>query len=74
VRDGITLARLGLPAVSLVTTAFWEQGHFVAKAAGMSSAPRLELPHPVAGTTAESMAVVATALVPRIVETLGARS
>lgn len=72
-RDGIALARLGLPAVALVTEAFWEQGNFVARAAGMRSIPRLELPHPVAGSGRESMARVAAALVPRIVEALGAR-
>lgn len=73
-RDGIALARLGLPAVALVTTAFWEQGHFVARAAGMKGVPRLELPHPVAGTTPESMASVATGLVPRLLAVLGGAS
>jgi hypothetical protein len=70
VRDGIALARMGLPAVALVTSAFWEQGHFVARAAGMLSVPRLELPHPVAGTGAEHMAAVAADLAPRLVAAL----
>ena len=69
-RDGIALARLGLPSVALVTTAFWEQGHFVARAAGMASVPRLELPHPVAGSGPEAMRRVAADLVPQIVAAL----
>ena len=69
-RDGIALARLGLPAVALVTTAFWEQGHFVARAAGMVTVPRLELPHPVAGTSPAVMRQIAADLTPRIVAAL----
>ncbi len=69
-RDGIALARLGLPAVALVTTNFWEQGHFVARAAGMVGVPRLELPHPVAGTGPDVMRQIAADLAPRIVAAL----
>jgi hypothetical protein len=70
VRDGIALARLGLPSVALVTSAFWEQGRFVARAAGMVGVPRLELPHPVAGTGPDAMRRVAADLAPRIVDAL----
>lgn len=70
-RDGIAVARRGLPAVALVTEAFWEQGDFVARAAGMSTLPRLCLPHPVAGTGREAMASLAEELAPRIVAALG---
>jgi len=49
VRDGIAIARTGLPAVALVTSEFWPQGNFVASAEGMPAVPRVELPHPVAG-------------------------
>lgn len=66
-RDGILAARLGLPAVALVTTAFWDQGIFVARAAGMPDLPRLELPHPVAGTGSAAMAAVAATLAPQLV-------
>lgn len=69
-RDGIALARLGLPAVALVTTVFWEQGNFVARAAGMATVPRLELPHPVAGTSPDAMRRVAAEVTPRIVAAL----
>jgi hypothetical protein len=49
VRDGINLAREGLPAVALVTEPFWEQGCAVAEGAGMPDVPRLMLPYPIAG-------------------------
>ena len=58
-RDGIELARRGLPAVALITEAFWPQAEFVARAAGMPDAPRVRLPHPVAGAGRERMAVIA---------------
>lgn len=36
--------------MALVTTDFWPQGDFVARAEGMPEIPRVRLPHPVAGT------------------------
>ncbi len=69
-RDGIAVARQGLPAVALVTTLFEPQGRFVAKASGMSTIPQALLPHPVAGSGAEAMAALAEALAPRLWETL----
>lgn len=58
-RDGIELARRGIPAVALVTETFWVQGDFVADASGMPELPRLGLPHPVAGSGEEAMRQVA---------------
>lgn len=49
-RDGISIARHGTPTVALVTEMFWPQGDFVAAAAGMPAIPRIQLPHPVAGS------------------------
>lgn len=69
-RDGILFARNDRPAVALVTTAFWPQGDFVARSAGMPDIPRLELPHPVAGSGAERMAEIAADLAPHIVAAL----
>jgi hypothetical protein len=63
VRDGIAVATKGLPAVALVTEAFWPQGDFVAESFGMPDIPRLKLPHPVAGTGQQKMREVADALV-----------
>jgi hypothetical protein len=74
VRDGIALARRGVPVVALVTEDFWPQGNFVARAFGMPEVPRVELPHPVAGTGDEAMKRVATAIAPRILSSLRGES
>ena len=66
-RDGINLARLGIPAVALVTEEFWPQGDFVAKSLGMPDIPRVQLPHPLAGTGAENLRVVAEQIVPTLI-------
>ena len=58
-RDGVNLARLGIPAVALVTEDFWPQGNFVAQSLGMPDIPRLQLPHPLAGTGEENLRRVA---------------
>jgi hypothetical protein len=70
VRDGILFAQNNRPAVALVTTAFWSQGDFVARSAGMPDIPRLELPHPVSGTGAQRMAEIADEIAPAIVRAL----
>ncbi len=69
-RDGILFARNNRPAVALLTTAFWPQGDFVARSAGMPDIPRVELPHPVAGTGADRMAEIAAAIAPSILDAL----
>jgi hypothetical protein len=52
--------------VALVTTEFWAQGDFVARSVGLPDVPRVKLPHPVAGSGIENMAMVATDMVPAI--------
>lgn len=69
-RDGIESALVGLPAVALVTEQFWPQGDFVATAFGMPDIPRVQLPHPIAGTSADAMKIVAEKVVPEIVAAL----
>jgi len=71
VRDGIALAKLGIPALAFVTEDFWPQGDFVAAAAGMPAVPRLRLPHPVAGTGRAAMAALATRIVDEVIARLG---
>ncbi len=73
-RDGILFARNNRPAVALVTTAFWAQGDFVARSAGMPDVPRLELPHPVSGTGGDRMAEIAAEIAPHIVAALWSAS
>ena len=69
-RDGIAIAQLGIPSIALVTDEFWPQGDFVAESLGMPDAPRLRLPHPVAGTGEANLQAVADAIAPQLVEAL----
>lgn len=70
--DGIAMARRGLPALALITEAFWPQGDFVAKSLGMPDIPRLKLPHPIAGTGQARMLQVAEMLTDSMLEALSA--
>jgi len=74
VRDGIKLARLGIPAIALVTDDFWPQGDFVARAGGMPDIPRIRLPHPVAGTGQLRMTEVADSIAAPILAALSPTS
>ena len=69
-RDGVNLARRGIPAVVLVTDDFWAQGDFVARSVGMPDVPRVRLPHPVAGTGAANMQRVANEVVAAVIGAL----
>ena len=71
-RDGINLAKLGIPAVALVTEEFWPQGDFVAQSLGMSAVPRVKLPHPVAGTGTANMREIADSIAPQVIGALEA--
>ena len=73
-RDGINLAKLGIPAVALVTEEFWSQGNFVAESLGMSDVPRVQLPHPGAGTGSQNMTAVADSVAEQILTALEATS
>ena len=72
-RDGINLARLGIPAVALVTEDFWPQGDFIARSLGMPDIPRVRLPHPVAGTGKANLRKVAEEIAPRVLAALAPR-
>lgn len=69
-RDGIAIAKLGIPAVALVTDKFWPQGDFVAASVGMPEIPRIRLPHPVAGTGRANLARVAREIAPKVLAAL----
>lgn len=71
-RDGVNLAKLGVPSVALVTDDFWPQGDFVAFSLGMPTVPRVQLPHPVAGTGEVRMAEIADTVVDEIVDRFAA--
>ena len=67
-RDGVKIARKGMPVVSLVTEEFWAQGNFVARSLGMPDVPRVQLPHPIAGTGEANIQVIAENLVEEILD------
>ena len=69
-RDGINIANLGIPAVALVTEEFWARGDFVAQSLGMPAVPRVQLPHPVAGTETPTMRKIAESVAPTIIQAL----
>lgn len=69
-RDGVKMARRGVPVVSLVTEEFWDQGNFVARSLGMPDLPRVQLPHPIAGTGDENIGKVAEEVVDTILDRL----
>ena len=66
-RDGIATARNGIPSIALVTEAFWPQGDFVAQSLGMPGLPRVQLPHPVAGSGQVNMQAIAEQMTPKII-------
>jgi len=74
VRDGVNIAKLGIPAVALVTEEFWPQGDFVAESLGMPDVPRVRLPHPVAGTGVKNMKKVAVEVAPAVIKALEANN
>jgi hypothetical protein len=71
VRDAISFARLGIPAIAIVSEAFWSQGDFVARSLGMPDVPRVQIPHPVSGSGRENMQRVANSITNELISTLG---
>ena len=71
-RDGVKIARSGMPVVSLVTEEFWPQGNFVAQSLGMPDVPRVKLPHPIAGTGDANIGRIAEDLIDEILDTFTA--
>ena len=55
--------------VSLVTEEFWAQGNFVAQSLGMPDLPRVQLPHPIAGTGDVNIGLVAESVIEQILDT-----
>ena len=64
----------GVAVVALVTEPFWQQGDLIALSGGMPDVPRIRLPQPVAGSSAEEMAALANQIVPRLLEVLRGES
>lgn len=70
-RDAISFARLNIPAVAIVSEAFWAQGDFVARSLGMPDIPRVQIPHPVSGSGRENMQRVANNITAELLCALG---
>ena len=64
------MARRDIPAIALVTNEFWAQGDFIATSFGMPGIPRVQLPHPVAGTGTDIHRLVAEKIAAELVATL----
>ena len=64
------MARRDIPAVALVTEEFRAQGDFIATSFGMPDIPRVQLPHPVAGTGIDNHRLVAEKIAAELVATL----
>ena len=69
-RDGVFSARLGIPAVAILTEEFVVQGEFVARAVGMPAIPRVIIEHPVSGTGHENLQRVARKVAPALLAAL----
>ncbi len=69
-RDGVFAARLGIPAVAILTEEFVIQGEFVARAVGMPAIPRVIIEHPVSGTGRENLQRVASLAAPGLLSAL----
>ena len=69
-RDGVFAARLGIPAVAIITGEFVIQAEFVAKAVGMPAIPRIVLEHPVSGSGSANINRVAAEATPRCLRAL----
>ncbi|MBM3596233.1 MAG: hypothetical protein FJX31_10800 [Alphaproteobacteria bacterium] len=72
-RDAVNLACAGVPVAVLIIEKFIEAGGFVARSVGMPDVPRVQLPHPVAGTGAACIAEIAHGAPPAIVASWQAR-
>lgn len=64
------MARRDIPAVALVTEEFRAQGDFIATSFGMPDIPRVQLPHPVAGTGIDNHHLVAEKIAAELVAAL----
>ncbi len=64
------MARRDIPAVALVTEEFRAQGDFIATSFGMPDIPRVQLPHPVAGTGTDNHCLVAEKIAAELVAAL----
>jgi hypothetical protein len=70
VRDGVFAARVGIPAVAIITEEFVVQAEFVSRAVGMPAIPRVVIEHPVSGSGSATINRVAAEAAPRCLAAL----
>ncbi|SOD74962.1 tetrahydrofolate dehydrogenase/cyclohydrolase-like protein [Jatrophihabitans sp. GAS493] len=70
VRDAVLCSRRGVASVALMTEKFYESGQFVARSVGLPDVPRVQLPHPTAGTGHDRIAEIADSVADSIVARL----
>ena len=72
VHDTIEFEKLGIPATTVITTAFTNAAVFQFRAKGMEGHPYIELPHPVSNLKREEMQEVTLKHVDALVKQLTA--
>ncbi len=70
VHDTIEFEKRGIPATTIITTAFTNAAVFQFRAKGMEGHPYIELPHPVSNLTEEEMRKVTSRFVDEMVRHL----
>ena len=71
--DAITAEKAGTPAAAIMTDAFMETAHALAKACGMPGYPFAVIPHPIAPDDEEALRRKATDAVRQCAELLAQR-
>ena len=72
VHDTIEFEKRGIPATTIITTAFTNAAVFQFRAKGMDGHPFIELPHPVSNLKPEEMREVTLRYVDQLVKQLTA--
>lgn len=65
-RDAIAFYEKGVPSVTLICDIFWEYSAWLGPAMGLEAIPRVQIPFPLAGTSAENQADWARRVAPEI--------
>ena len=68
VHDTIEFEKRGIPATTIITTAFTNAAVFQFRAKGMDGHPFIELPHPISNLTPEQMRKVTLGFVEQFVK------
>jgi hypothetical protein len=67
-RDAIAFESRGVPTVTLVCDVFWDYSHWLGDAMTLRGIPKVQIPFPLSGTSAENQDRWAQKIAPEIVE------